>query len=345
LSSTKDHLFRCIVGVVFAWLLVSNVVMAQTAPTLVYTDENRGSVPIPPAERGLETVTAEPWFKVSERNMQLEGAAFDRSSNLFFLDVYGGRVLRLTGEKRLTAICTRLGWNPSGIAIHRDGRLYVASVSDGKDAGSVLAMQPDGTNVEEIVPASAGYRPNDLVFDAQGGFYLTDFKGTSTEPLGGVYYVSPKGGPVLPVLPNVSMANGVALSPDGKNLWITDYGRNELDRIELQDAATIAPFGTAVAYHFIGPAPDSMRADADGNLYVALYGQGRVLVFNRNGLPIGQVLLPGRAEGHNLHSTSMAFRPGTNDLYIVSNDGEGGEGANVFHVKAFAKGLVLYSHH
>jgi lactonase len=36
-----------------------------------------------------------------------------------------------------------------------------------------------------------------------------------------------------------------------------------------------------------------MRADADGNLYVAIYGQGRVLVFNKNGLPIGQILLPG----------------------------------------------------
>src|SRR5258708_22881364 len=172
-------------------------------------------------------------------------------------------------------------------------------------------MQPDGTRVEEIVPTKAGYRPNDLVFDAQGGFYLTDFKGTSTEPKGGVYYVSPKGSPVTCVLPRVSMANGIALSSDGKNLWITEYGRNLLHRIELQDATTIAPFGTAIAYHFIGPAPDSMRADADGNLYVAVYGQGRVLVFNKNGLPIGQVLLPGREEGHNLHSTSMAFRPCT----------------------------------
>ena len=65
------------------------------------------------------------------------------------------------------------------------------------------------------------------------------------------------------------------------------------------------------------------------------------MVFNKNGLPIGQVLLPGRREGHNLRSTSIAFRPGTDDLYIVANDGDAGEGANIFHVKAFAKALVL----
>ena len=182
------------------------------------------------------------------------------------------------------------------------------------------------------------------MFDARGGFYFTDFRGASTDPKGSVYYVSPDSGTITPVLPRLAMANGVALSPDGKKLWATEFSRNLLHRVELADATTIAPFGTAVAYHFTGPAPDSMRADADGNLYVAMYGQGRVLAFNRNGIPIGQVLLPGREEGRNLRSTSMAIRPGTDDLYVVTNDGTGGQGATIFRARAFAKALPLYSH-
>jgi len=75
-----------------------------------------------------------------------------------------------------------------------------------------------------------------------------------------------------------------------------------------------------------------------------MYGQGRVLVFNRNGIPIGQILLPGRDNGHNLESTSMAIKPETNDIYIVTNDGNGGQGATIFHAKVFAKTLPLYSH-
>jgi len=71
-----------------------------------------------------------------------------------------------------------------------------------------------------------------------------------------------------------------------------------------------------------------------------MYSQGRVLVFNRNGIPIGQVLLPGRDEGHNLQSTNMAIKPGTNDLFIVTS---GGQGATIFHAKTFAKALRLYS--
>jgi lactonase len=127
-------------------------------------------------------------------------------------------------------------------------------------------------------------------------------------------------------------------------LWITEFSRNLLHRVELADTTTIAPFGTAIAYRFTGPAPDSMRADSDGNLYVAMYGQGRVLVFNKSGIPIGQVLLPGRDEGHNLESTSMVIKPETNDLYILTNDGSGGQGATIFHAKTFAKALPLYSH-
>jgi lactonase len=186
--------------------------------------------------------------------------------------------------------------------------------------------------------------PNDLVFDARGGFYFTDFRGASTEPKGGVYYVSLDFGTITPVLPRLALANGIALSPDGKELWATEFSRNLLHWVELADATTSTPFGTAIAYYFTGPVPDSMRADVDGNLYVAMYGQSWVLAFNRSGIPIGQVLLPAREEGHNLCSTSLAIRPGTDDLYIVTNDGKGGQGATIFHAKAFAKALLLYSH-
>jgi lactonase len=82
-----------------------------------------------------------------------------------------------------------------------------------------------------------------------------------------------------------------------------------------------------------------MRADADGNVYVAMYGQGRVLAFNRNGIPIDQVLLPGRDAGHNLASTSLAIDPGRNELYAVGSAMDKGQGATVFRTKSFSRGL------
>ena len=332
----------------FLFACVASVAHAQqggrAAPALAYDAQTRGPVPIPPSERGLQAVVAEPWFKVSEEGLVLEGPAFDPDGNLLFCDVSGGRVLRLTPDRRLSTVVSLDRLGPGGIAVHKDGRVFIAAMDIAKGVGAVLAVEPDGSGMRAIVPPEAGHMPNDLVFDARGGFYFTDFRGASTDPKGGVYYVSPDFGTVTPVLPRLAMANGVALGPDGKALWATEFARNLLHRVELADATTATPFGTAVAYHFTGPAPDSMRADADGNLCVAMYGQGRVLVFNRNGIPTGQVLLPGRDEGHNLRSTSMATRPGTDDLYIVTNDAAGGQGATIFRAKAFASALRPYSH-
>ncbi|MFL6446502.1 MAG: SMP-30/gluconolactonase/LRE family protein [Bryobacteraceae bacterium] len=314
------------------------------ALALTYDAQTRGPVPIPPSERGLQTVIAEPWFKVSQNRMVLEGPCFDRNGNLLFSDASGGHVLRLSRDKQLSTLLSENNLGPGGLAIHKDGRIFITSLGDLKGAGSIIAIKPDGSGMQTIVPPRAGYLPNDLVFDARGGFYFSDFRGISTDPKGGVYYVSPDFKTITPVLPHFAMANGIALSPSGGELWATEFSRNLLHRVELAGPTEIATIGSAIPYQFIGPAPDSMRTDSDGNVYVAMYGQGRVLVFNTNGIPIGQVLLPDRDAGHNLESTSMAIKPGTNDLYIVTNDGNGGGGAMIFHAQAFAKALPLYSH-
>lgn len=317
---------------------------AQQPPALVYGKDIAGPAPIPPSEQGLQTIVATPWFKVSDEGLQLEGPAFDRDGDLLFVEVFGGRVFRLSQDKQMATVVGENELGSAGLALHRDGRIFVAGLGNFEDTGTVVAFAPDGSGKETIVPPDAGYLADDLVFDANGGFYFTDFKGTSTNPTGGVYYVSADFEEITPILPNLSVANGIGLGPDGKTLWVTEFSKGLLHRVELADATTIAHFGTAVPYRFTGPAPDSLRTDADGNVYVAMYGQGRVLVFNRNGMPIGQILLPGREDGHNLRSTSLAIRPGTKDLFILTNDWDGGEGSTIFHAEAFAEASDLYSH-
>jgi hypothetical protein len=57
--------------------LSSAATLAQPADLplgLVYDALTRGPVPIPPGERGVQTVIAAPWFKVSSEALALEGA-------------------------------------------------------------------------------------------------------------------------------------------------------------------------------------------------------------------------------------------------------------------------------
>lgn len=317
---------------------------AQAQNGLHYPADPLSPVPVPVTEQGLPTVTAEEWFKVSDQGLQLEGGVFNTAGDLVFVEVFGGRVMTVSPDKQLHTLVASNTLGSAGLAIHKDGRIFVAGLGDFKGTpGSVFTVPAEGGAATTLIPSSAGYLPDDLVFDSVGGYYFTDFRGTSTEPTGGVYYVAPDG-KVTPILPNLAVANGIALSPDGKTLWVTEFSRGLLHRVSLTNATTVAPFGTAIVYQFTGPAPDSMRVDADGNVYVAVYHQGRVLVFNPLGIPIGQVLLPGREEGHNLHSTSVAIRPGTDELYILTNDADGGRGSTIYKTTAFAKAAPVYSH-
>ncbi|VED78839.1 lactonase drp35 [Staphylococcus aureus] len=91
-------------------------------------------------------------------------------------------------------------------------------------------------NIQDIIEdLSTEYCIDDMVFDSKGGFYFTDFRGYSTNPLGGVYYVTPDFKTVTPIIQNISVANGIALSTDEKVLWVTETTANRLHRIALED--------------------------------------------------------------------------------------------------------------
>lgn len=81
------------------------------------------AVPIPPWERPLQTVEAQPYFNVSQASLVLEGIVFDRNNNLLFVDVATGRVFKLTPERQLSIVLKENSFGASGLAVHKDGRI------------------------------------------------------------------------------------------------------------------------------------------------------------------------------------------------------------------------------
>jgi hypothetical protein len=86
--------------------------------------------PLPSSESGLPTIIAEPWVKIdNDPNIFLEGPAFDRGGNLFVTSVSDGRIFKITPEGKVSTIFNKKGVLADGIAIHKDGRLFVACIS------------------------------------------------------------------------------------------------------------------------------------------------------------------------------------------------------------------------
>ena len=55
----------------------------------------------------------------------LEGPSFDREGNLWCVDIQNGRVFKVTRDGVFHLVAEYDGW-PNGLAIHRDGRVFIA---------------------------------------------------------------------------------------------------------------------------------------------------------------------------------------------------------------------------
>src|SRR5258706_15833761 len=60
----------------------------------------------------------------------LEGPAFDRSGNLFLPDIAFGRIFRVSPAGEWDIVVEYDGW-PNGIAINRDGKLWITDYRRG----------------------------------------------------------------------------------------------------------------------------------------------------------------------------------------------------------------------
>src|SRR3954452_23667299 len=183
----------------------------------------------PPAEKDLVPKGARV-EKVAGDCKFTEGPAADAEGNLFFTDSPANRimVLRPGGKVEVWADDSR---DANGMRFDARGRL-VACCGEG-GARAVVRWEKDGkrTVLADTYNGKRLTAPNDLCFDRQGRVYFTD-PCYGTRPKDGqekyaVYRIEADAGEPVPnkvtrVVDDVDTPNGIALSPDGKTLYVAD---------------------------------------------------------------------------------------------------------------------------
>jgi len=254
-----------------------------------------------------------------------EGPAFDRDGHLFVVDVETGDISKISPEGRVK-IFFNTGGAPNGAKFHANGDLYVADRKMG-----IIAISPSG-EMRVIVDHYQGKKfngPNDLIFDSSGNLYFTDPHGSSAEnPFGCVYRVSSRGEVTL-LASGLAFPNGLVLSQDERYLFLANTRKNRVLRYVLGPP----PFRSYLFSQLSGGwGPDGMAFDVAGNLYVAHYGGGDVIILNPKGEPVERIPVGG------LHPTNVAFgRPDRRILFIT----EVGTGA-IYRFKTDHAGLPLF---
>jgi lactonase len=308
-------------------------------------------MPLPPSETLLHQIKAEPWLRIDAGDVFLKGMAFDRDNHLILMAAYVGAIdkgmsgrvdrslLRVTPKKEITALINQHGVRMGGIAIHKDGRIFIACLT-----GELLMINPDGSDLRPITIRWKGKpeRLSDLTFDSHGNLYVTDVTGYSGNPTGGVYRWSPDCRSVEPLMPNLTTPNGIAFTPDEKSIWVGCSLANEVFHLTLHENRKSVQ-KAAVWYRLSGhDGADGIGVDVQGNMYLAVNDHGRVLIFNKHGIPIAGVLMPGRDRGELTRTTNVVFKPGTDEVYVAAS-GETG-GAWIYKFQGLAEGAPLFSH-
>jgi gluconolactonase len=134
--------------------------------------------------------------------------------------------------------------------------------------------------------------PNDIVFDAQGGFWFTDFGKKLADRLlwGGLYYARSDGSFIRRVAFPFMTPNGIGLSPDGRTLYAAETETSRLWSYpvlgpgELQLRPFPSPNGGQLVHGLPGYQRfDSLALEESGNICVATLVRGGISVFSPDG--------------------------------------------------------------
>jgi gluconolactonase len=291
-----------------------------------------------------------------------EGPVVLPDGRILVVEIQSGTLAVVDDDGKVDRVAD-CGGGPNGAAIGPDGKVYVCNNGgfewfdiDGLTApgpqpedyigGRIQRVDVETGKVEDLYSECDGLPlrgPNDIVFDAEGGFYFTDLGKTRAREVdrGALYYAKADGSLIREVAFPLDHPNGVGLSPDGGRVYVAETMTGRVWYWDIESPGHLAPGTTPFApgggtllYGFDGfQLLDSLAVDGEGNVCVATLVTGAITAISPKGAVREVVEVP----KHDVFVTNICF--GGEDLrtaYITSS----GWG-KLYETEWFCPGLEL----
>jgi sugar lactone lactonase YvrE len=210
---------------------------------------------------------------------------------------------------------------PTAIAPYGEGYVILCHI-----AHKLVIVDAHGRDVRDIETDSVGapfLDPNDCFADGEGGVYFSDpgLFSRDAEREGALVYLA-RDGAVRRLARGLWYPNGIYVDRAEHALYLSEHMMGRVLRYPILGPGRLGPPETFARIDFRGPAfrrraapyrergPDGLERGPDGRLYVAIYGEGRVLAFNRHGGLDFWLETPMR------YVTNIAFAPNGDALVV-----------------------------
>ncbi|MBL8051443.1 MAG: SMP-30/gluconolactonase/LRE family protein [Anaerolineales bacterium] len=233
-----------------------------------------------------------------------EGPAWDaRTQTLYWVDIL---------EKNIYAdveLFAELDDLIGCLAPCENGHLILGTRASFTDFEPATAQQ----TVLYTLTESAHNRMNDGKCDPAGRFLAGTMAMNESEPSGNLYSFNGKQTEVL--IPNVTISNGMAWSPDYKTFYYIDTPTREVKAFDYDlKTGKIANPRVVIQIPASFGWPDGMTSDMQGNLWIAMWGGAQITKWNPNtGVLLEKIPVPA------LNTSCCAFGgKNMNELFITS---------------------------
>jgi gluconolactonase len=235
-----------------------------------------------------------------------EGPIAMPDGSVILVEMFGPRITRVLPDGSKQTVAEIVG-GPNGAAIGPDGALYLCNnggVFTPVDLGDLLLPGPFdperyiGGRIQRVDLATGEVTdlytecdgrplraPNDLVFDAHGGFWFTDHgirnEHARTTDFTGIYYAKADGSHISEQVFPVEGPNGIGLSPDGNTLYWAETHTGRVFQRAIVSPGVVAPAIPLDTSACLAGLPgyqllDSLAVDGDGNVCVATLVNGGI---------------------------------------------------------------------
>lgn len=281
-----------------------------------------------------------------------EGPIAMPDGSVIVVEMFGPRITRVQpdGSKETVA---EIEGGPNGAAIGPDGALYLCNNGgcfSPVDMGGLMFPGPFdpsryiGGRIQRVDLATGSVTdlytecdgrplraPNDLVFDAHGGFWFTDHGirdgAARTSDLTSIYYARADGSSITEVVHPVEGPNGIGLSPDGTTLYWAETHNGRVFQRTISAPGELAPTLPVDPTVCLAGLPgyqllDSLAVDGEGNVCVATLVNGGITVISPTGetshVPTGDLLTTnicfGDSDGSGEYRDAYVTLSGTGKL-------------------------------